>query len=42
MAAGSRTVPAAIVVEAIFGAIVVTRVKYYDRTLRGTVVDSGD
>src|SRR6516162_6404553 len=41
MAAGSRTLQAAIVVGAIFGALVVAGVKYYDRTLRGTVVDSG-
>jgi large-conductance mechanosensitive channel len=42
MAAGSRTLAAAMVVGAIFGAIVVAGVKYYDRTLRGTVVDSND
>jgi hypothetical protein len=40
MAAGSRTLQAAIVVGAILGAIVVAGVKYYDQILRGTVVDS--
>jgi len=39
MAAGSRTLQAAIVVGAIFGALVVAGVKYYDLTVRGTVVD---
>jgi len=42
MAAGSRTRHAAIVVGAIFGALVGAGIKYYDRTLRGTVVDSGE
>jgi hypothetical protein len=42
MAAGSRTLTAAIAVGLIFGAIVVTGVEYYDRTLKGAVVDSGD
>jgi hypothetical protein len=42
MAAGSRTLPAAIAVGVALGAIVVAGVEYYDRTLRGTVVDSGD
>ena len=41
MAAGSRTLAAAIAVGAVFGALVVAGVQYYDRTLRGTVVDSG-
>jgi hypothetical protein len=40
MAAGSRTYHAALVVGAIFGAIVVAGVQYYDRTLRGVVVES--
>jgi hypothetical protein len=42
MAAGSRTLQAAIVVGAIFGAIVVAIVQYYDHSLRSTVVDSND
>ena len=42
MAAGSRTLAAAILVGAIFGVIVVAAVKYYDRSLRGVIVDSGD
>ena len=42
MAAGSRTLHATVVVGAIFGALVVAGVKYYDRTLRGAVVDSGE
>jgi hypothetical protein len=42
MAAGSRTLPAALAVGAIFGAIVVAGVHYYDRTLRGPVVDTGE
>jgi len=42
MAAGSRTLQAALAVGAIFGAIVVAGVHFYDRTLRGTVVDTGD
>jgi hypothetical protein len=42
MAAGSRTLHAAIVVGAIFGAIVVAVVQYYDHSLRGPVVDSSD
>src|SRR5690349_21224365 len=42
MAAGSQTLPAEIAVGSVFGAIVVAGVEYYDRTLRGTVVDSGD
>jgi hypothetical protein len=41
MAAGSRTLGAAIAVGVVFGAIVVAGVEYYDRTLRGAVVDSG-
>ena len=42
MAAGSRTLPAAIAVGAIFGAIVVVGVNFYDRALKGTVVDTGE
>jgi len=42
MAAGSRTLAAAIAVGAVFGAIVVGGVQYYDRTLQGAVVDSGN
>jgi len=42
MAAGSRTLQAGLAVGAIFGAIVVAGVRFYDRTLRGAVVDTGD
>ena len=42
MAAGSRTLQAALAVGAIFGAIVVAAVRFYDRTLRGAVVDTGE
>jgi len=42
MAAGSRTLTAALAVGAIFGAIVVAGVHFYDRTLRGAVVDTGE
>jgi hypothetical protein len=42
MAAGSRTLQAALAVGAIFGAIVVAGVRMYDRTLRGAVVDTGE
>ena len=42
MDAGSRTLQAALAVGAIFGAIVVAGVQYYDRTLRGTIVDTGE
>ena len=42
MAAGSRTLQAAIAVGAIFGAIVVAGVHFYDRALRGAVVDTGE
>jgi hypothetical protein len=37
MAAGSRTLQAALVVGAIFGAIVVSAVSFYDRTLSSTL-----
>src|SRR2546427_7779796 len=42
MAAGSRTLPAALAGGAIFGAIVVAGVHFYDRTLRGAGVDTGE
>jgi hypothetical protein len=42
MAAGSRTLQAAIAVGAIFGAIVVAGVHFYDRALRGAAVDTGE
>jgi hypothetical protein len=41
MAAGSPTLPAAVVVGAIFGAIVVAGVKVYGRALRGAVLEIG-
>jgi hypothetical protein len=41
MSAGSRTLAAAAVVGALFGAIVVLGVKIYDRCLRGTTLDAG-
>ena len=40
MAAGSRTLQAALAVGAIFGAIVVAGVHFYDRTLRGALIDT--
>ncbi len=42
MAAGSRTLGAAVAVGALFGALVVLGVKVYDWALRGVVVDAGD
>ncbi len=42
MAAGSRTWGAALAVGAVFGALVVAAMRYYDRALRGTVMESGD
>lgn len=42
MAAGSQTLPAALAVGVLFGAIAVLGVKAYDRALRGAVVDAGD
>ena len=42
MAAGSRTLQAAMAVGALFGAIVVAGVHFYDRALRGAVVDTGE
>jgi hypothetical protein len=40
MAAGSRTMGAALAVGAAFGAVVVGVMRYYDWALRGTVVES--
>jgi len=40
MAAGSRTLTAALGVGALFGLIVVAGVHFYDQTLRGAVVDT--
>ena len=42
MAAGSRTLGAAILVGAFFGAVVVMVIQVYDHILRGAVVDAGD
>jgi hypothetical protein len=42
MAAGSRSWGAALAVGAVFGAVVVGAMRYYDRALRGTVMESGD
>ena len=42
MAAGSRTLDAAVAVGAVFGAVVVLTIKIYDRILRGPVVDTGE
>ena len=42
MAAGSRTLGAALAVGVLFGALVVGAMRYYDRALRGTVMESGD
>jgi hypothetical protein len=42
MGAGSQTIGANITIGALFGAIVVAGVSYYDRTLRGVVVDTGE
>jgi hypothetical protein len=39
MNAGSETLPAALGVGALFGALVVLAVKLYDRSIHGTVVD---
>jgi hypothetical protein len=41
MAAGSLTLTSAVIVGAVFGAIVVFGVKVYDRILRGAVFDAG-
>jgi len=42
MAAGSRTLHGAIAVGALFGIVVVVGVQFYDHSLRGAVVDSGE
>jgi hypothetical protein len=42
MAAGSRTLPAAVAVGVILGAIVVGIVRFYDRTLKGALVEVDD
>jgi hypothetical protein len=42
MAAGSRTLTAALVVGAVFGAIVVAGIHFYDHTLKGAVIDTGE
>ena len=42
MAAGSTTHAAAAAVGALFGAVVVLSIKMYDRTLHGTVLDTGE
>lgn len=42
MAAGSRTLMEATVVGAAFGVLMVALVHYYDRALRGVIVDAGD
>lgn len=42
MAAGSRTLPSATVVGAIFGAVVVLGVKTYNRVIQGTVFEAGN
>ncbi len=42
MGGGSATVTGALGVGGVFGAIVVAGVHYYDRTLRGPVVDTGE
>ena len=41
MAAGSTTLPAAVLVGAVFGLVAVLSVKVYDRVLRGTVIETG-
>jgi len=42
MAAGSRTMTAAIVVGAVFGIVVTAAMKSYNYVLRGTVMEAGD
>ncbi len=42
MGAGSTTVTSNLAVGALFGGIVVAGISYYDRTLKGEVVDTGD
>jgi hypothetical protein len=42
MAAGSRTMTAALVVGAVFGIAVTVVMKFYNHALRGAVIDAGD
>jgi hypothetical protein len=42
MGAGSPNIGANITIGALFGAIVVAGISYYDRTLKGEVVDTGE
>lgn len=42
MAAGSRTMTAALAVGAIFGIVVTIAMKFYNHVLRGTVTEAGD
>lgn len=42
MAAGSRTMTAALVVGAIFGIAVTVAMKFYNHALRGPVIEAGD
>jgi hypothetical protein len=42
MAAGSRTLTAALVVGAIFGLVIVAGMKLYNRALHGAVMDTGE
>jgi hypothetical protein len=42
MAAGSRTMTAALAVGAIFGIVVTVAMKFYNHALRGTVMEAGD
>jgi hypothetical protein len=42
MAAGSRTMTAALAVGAIFGIVVTAVLKFYNRALRGTAMEAGE
>jgi hypothetical protein len=42
MAAGSRTMPAAIMVGAVFGVATTVAMKFYNHALRGTVMEVSD
>ncbi len=42
MGAGSPSIGANLTIGALFGGIVVAGVSYYDRTLRGDVIDTGE
>ncbi|HZR61731.1 MAG TPA: hypothetical protein VFA80_12355 [Xanthobacteraceae bacterium] len=42
MAAGSRTMGAALVVGAVLGIVVTVAMKFYDHVLRGPVIETGD